>query len=299
MTRLQKLLAAAGLGSRRGIEQWIRDGRVTISGRPARLGDRASPTDVICLDGARLDLASATVPAPRVVLYHKPLGELTTRSDPQGRPTVFDHLPQLRQGRWIAVGRLDVSTSGLLLLTTDGDLAHRLMHPSSEIDREYLVRLRGHPPAAVLERLLAGVALEDGWARFDRILEQPGRAPAQEQRLSRSERGRAQSDERGEHEPRGSRGTGGQGSHATFRVVLHEGRNREVRRLWSAVGFEVSRLRRVRYGPVELPADLRPGQWRYANAAQLAALADALRLRPAADPASGVGPASTCGRPSR
>src|SRR5579872_4488084 len=169
MTRLQKLLAAAGLGSRRSIEQWIRDGRVTVAGRVAQLGDRAGPDDEICLDGKKLQLSASVQQAREILLYHKPVGEMTTRSDPQGRPTVFERLPPLSAGRWIAVGRLDVNTAGLLLFTTDGDLAHRLMHPSSEIEREYLVRIRGLPPESVLRELLAGVILEDGPARFDRI----------------------------------------------------------------------------------------------------------------------------------
>jgi len=221
--RLQKLLAAAGHGSRRGIEEWIRAGRVTINGRAASLGDRASQTDEICLDGKPLDLGGRA-DATEVLLYHKPVGEVTTRSDPEGRPTVFDRLPPPPGGRWIVVGRLDVNTSGLLLFTNDGELAHRLMHPSSEIEREYRVRLRGMPSAPVLERLRRGVELEDGPARFDRI------------ELESSE-----------------------GSHSWFRVCLHEGRNREVRRLFEHEGFEVSRLSRMRYGPVELPKDLRAG----------------------------------------
>jgi 23S rRNA pseudouridine2605 synthase len=220
--RLQKLLAGAGHGSRRGIEDWIREGRVTINGRVAALGDRASAGDQICLDGRRLDLGVAE--STEVLLYHKPVGEVTTRSDPQGRPTVFDHLPPSPGGRWIVVGRLDVNTSGVLLFTNDGALAHRLMHPSSEVEREYRVRLRGTPSAEVLERLRRGVELEDGRANFDRI--------------------EAESTE---------------GSHSWFRVCLHEGRNREVRRLFEHEGFEVSRLSRVRYGPIELPHDLRGG----------------------------------------
>ncbi|HUQ09071.1 MAG TPA: pseudouridine synthase, partial [Steroidobacteraceae bacterium] len=166
--RLQKLLAGAGHGSRRGIEEWIRDGRVTINDKVAVLGDRASPADRVCLDGKQLDLGGQRQTV-EVMLYNKPMGEVTTRADPQGRPTVFDHLPPPGSGRWIVVGRLDVNTSGLLLFTNDGELAHRLMHPSSEIEREYRVRLRGMPSAEVLGRLRQGVTLEDGPARFDRI----------------------------------------------------------------------------------------------------------------------------------
>jgi 23S rRNA pseudouridine2605 synthase len=255
MIRLQKLLAAAGLGSRRSVEQWIRDGRVTIAGRVAQLGDRAAPGDEVCLDGRRLDLNPEQLTSRELLLYHKPVGEVTTRSDPQGRPTVFERLPQPRNGRWITVGRLDVNTSGLLLFTTDGELAHRLMHPSSEIEREYLVRVRGRPQPGLIRQLLEGVQLEDGPARFDRV-----------------------SQEIADGEP-------SDGINTTFRVILHEGRNREVRRLWQAVGLEVSRLLRVRYGPIELPRDLRPGTTRLADAKlveQLAAVASLQQALPRA-----------------
>jgi 23S rRNA pseudouridine2605 synthase len=242
MIRLQKLLAGAGLGSRRTVEDWIRAGRVSIAGRVAQLGDRAGPGDDVRLDGRRLTLSPLDLNTREVLLYYKPVGEVTTRSDPQRRPTVFERLPEPANGRWITVGRLDVNTAGLLLLTTDGELAHRLMHPSSEVEREYLVRLRGKPGPEVIRHLLRGVALEDGPARFDRIAA-----------------------EAGENDGDGL-------SHSTFRVVLHEGRNREVRRLWNAVGFEVSRLLRIRYGPVELPRDMRPGNARRAEPAMLEAL---------------------------
>ena len=251
MIRLQKLLAGAGIASRRTIEEWIRAGRVSVAGRVAQLGDRANPSDEVRLDGRKLDLGAAGGDA-ELLLYNKPVGEVTTRSDPQRRPTVFERLPAPRRGRWISVGRLDVNTSGLLLLTTDGELAHRLMHPSSEIEREYLVRLRGRPGPQLLGRLVDGVELEDGPARFDRITEEPGEAGAA------PGEGRARE--------------GGSGSHSTFRVVLHEGRNREVRRLWQAAGFEVSRLRRIRYGPIELPPDLRPDMARRAEPAVLSSL---------------------------
>jgi 23S rRNA pseudouridine2605 synthase len=221
--RLQKLLAGAGHGSRRGIEEWIRAGRVTLNDRVAVLGDRATAADRICLDGKPLDLGGRRE-TTEVLLYHKPVGEVTTRSDPEARPTVFERLPEPSSGRWIVVGRLDVNTSGLLLFTNDGELAHRLMHPSSEVEREYRVRLRGTPDPSVLTRLRHGVTLDDGPARFDRI--------------------EAETTE---------------GSHSWFRVCLHEGRNREVRRLFEHVGFEVSKLARIRYGNVELPPDLRAG----------------------------------------
>jgi 23S rRNA pseudouridine2605 synthase len=239
MIRLQKLLAEAGFGSRRTVESWIKAGRVTIAGRPAKLGDRAAPGDDVRLDGRKLEVGRQD--APRLLLYYKPLGEVTTRRDPEGRPTVFERLPAPRHGRWINVGRLDVNTSGLLLLTTDGELAHRLMHPSSEVEREYLVRVRGSPGPQAIERLLAGVTLQDGPARFDRVLEEGG-------------------------------GSGNASQAVSFRVVIREGRKHEVRRLWSEVGFEVSALTRVRYGPAELPPDLRPGQSREAGASLLDAL---------------------------
>jgi 23S rRNA pseudouridine2605 synthase len=241
VTRLQKLLAAAGLGSRRGIEEWIRAGRVTVNGRIAQLGDRAADGDDIRLDGKPLSLRVAASEAHQLLLYHKPLDEVTTRSDPQGRRTVFESLPPAAAGRWISIGRLDVNTSGLLLFTTDGDLAHRLMHPSGEVEREYEVTVSGRPPLEALARLRSGVTLDDGPARFDRVeaLERPG-------------------------------------PNASFKVVLREGRNREVRRMWETVGFDVLKLSRTRYGPVGLPADLRPGQWRAAPPEALTALSQAI-----------------------
>jgi 23S rRNA pseudouridine2605 synthase len=232
---VQKLLASAGHGSRREIEQWIRAGRVTLAGRVAQLGERAEPGADIRLDGRALPTAAA--PERAVLLYHKPVGEVTTRRDPAGRPTVFERLPPPPSGRWVVIGRLDVNTTGLLLVTTDGALAHRLMHPSTRIERQYLVRVHGNPSPEVIGRLSTGVLLEDGPARFDAI--EPG---------GRSE------------------------SHSWFKVTLREGRNREVRRLWEVVGLEVSRLARLRFGPVELPQDLRPGHWRLMPAHQAALL---------------------------
>lgn len=260
MTRLQKLLAGLGLGSRRTVEEWIRAGRITVNGRIAQLGDRAGPGDTVSLDGRRLELGAAA-PEAEVLLYNKPLGEVTTRFDPQGRPTVFERLPPPRSGRWINVGRLDVNTAGLLLMTTDGELAHRLMHPSSEIEREYLVRLRGRPGPEALQRARAGVVLEDGPAQFDRV------TPVEE--------------------------PGADGSHSHYRVVLHEGRNREVRRLWNALGFEVSRLTRIRYGPVTLPPELRAGAMRMLTPAEVESLRRAGRPHPGSAPGGprpGAGP---------
>jgi 23S rRNA pseudouridine2605 synthase len=246
--RLQKLLAAAGHGSRRQIEQWIRDGRLTVDGHVAALGERAKAGADIRLDGAPLQFSTSAATAREVLIYHKPTGEVTTRADPECRPTVFERLPAPRAGRWVVIGRLDTNTTGLLLFTNDGALAHRLMHPSSEVEREYLVRVRGAPSAAVLEQLRQGLMLEDGPARFDRIealREAQGGSPAW-----------------GDAEQ----------VQTEFRVVLHEGRNREVRRLWQAAGFEVSRLTRLRYGSVRLPPDLRPGQSRLMPATEAALL---------------------------
>jgi 23S rRNA pseudouridine2605 synthase len=225
--RLQKVLAAAGLGSRRSIETWIEAGRVTIDGRPAKLGDRAQPNSAVLVDGKPVRIASGAAAVPRVLLYHKPVGELVTRTDPQGRATVFSRLPA---GRWIAVGRLDINSAGLLLLTDSGGLANRLMHPRYEIEREYAARVQGTLRQEDLARLLNGIQLEDGAAAFTGIERMPERQAT--------------------------------GTNRWYRVRLREGRNREVRRLFDAVGARVSRLIRVRYGPIELPRDLDPGQWR-------------------------------------
>lgn len=262
--RLQKVLAGLGLGSRRAVEDWIREGRVQVNGVRAELGQRVAMGDRISVDGRDIDLAAAMSPggsaavgspaaalsATRAVLgYHKPVGEVTTRGDPQGRPTVFDGLPPPPSGRWIVVGRLDFNTSGLLLFTNDGDLAHHLMHPSSEVPREYLARVAGRPSAATLARLLRGVELDDGPARFDR-LEAVAAGPV------------------------------AAGKASEFRVTLHEGRNREVRRMWGAVGHDVLCLARLSFGPVGLPEDLRPGQARLLPPALVAELAQAAGLGP-------------------
>ncbi len=223
--RLQKLLAGAGLGSRREIETWIEAGRVSVNGLVAKLGDRAVPGDEIVVDGKAVKLRTAS--APRVLLYHKPVGELVTRSDPEGRPTVFSRLPP---GRWVAVGRLDINSSGLLLFTDSGELANRLMHPRYKIEREYTARVQGRLGAEALERLKRGVRLEDGLAAFTSI---------EFMEIS----------------------AGAEGANRWYRVALREGRKREVRRLFAAVGARVGRLIRVRYGPVELPRDLPAGRW--------------------------------------
>ncbi len=224
--RIQKLLARAGIGSRREIESWMEAGRLTVNGEVVAPGQKATVNDRFELDEKRLDVASAAVTVRRVLIYNKPEGEVTTRKDPEGRPTVFDRLPRLKDTRWISIGRLDINTTGLVLFTTDGELANRLMHPSSQIDREYAVRVFGEVDDAMIERLMAGVLLEDGMARFSDI------SPA-----------------------------GGTGINRWFHVTLLEGRNREVRRLWESQGVRVSRLKRVRYGPVFLPSRLTLGKW--------------------------------------
>lgn len=239
---MQKLLAATGLGSRREIEGWIAAGRIRVNGAPAKLGDRATPSDVVELDGRRIGLKAAAA-QPRVLLYHKPDGEMVTRSDPGGRPTVFERLPAIPGGKWVAVGRLDINTAGLLLLTDSGELANRLMHPRYEVEREYAVRVLGELTEEDRRRLLAGVQLEDGTARFDRL------------------------------EPSGA----AEGANRWYRVVLREGRNREVRRLFETLGRKVSRLLRVRYGPVSLPRDLRPGRWLELDAESVASIVNAAK----------------------
>ena len=222
--KLQKVLANLGLGSRRKMERWIEEGRVTVDGSVATLGDRVHAGQALRLDGKPLEVDAAE--QVRVLLYHKPVREVCSRDDPEGRKTVFERLPKLKSGRWISVGRLDFNTSGVLLFTTDGALANALMHPSNAIEREYLVRVMGRVDEPMLERLKDGVELDDGPARFSDIQE-----------------------------------GGGDGINRFFYVVLMEGRNREVRRLWESQGTTVSRLKRVRYGEVFLPSKLKKGQW--------------------------------------
>jgi 23S rRNA pseudouridine2605 synthase len=233
--RIQKVLARAGHGSRRQIEGWIAAGRITINGRVASLGDSLGHDDRVCLDDKPLRFDSHV--QPRVIAYHKPVGELCSRHDPEGRPTIFAHLPRLRRGRWVQVGRLDYNTSGLLLLTTDGELANRLMHPSTQIEREYAVRVLGDVEPDMLTRMRDGVELEDGTAAFARI-----------------------------------RDAGGSGANHWYHVVLREGRKHEVRRLWASQGLTVSRLKRIRYGPVVLTAKLAQQRWRDLDNDELAAL---------------------------
>lgn len=225
--KIQKILANLGLGSRREIERWIREGRIQLNQRPAKLGDRIDLTEKVFIDGKRIPLVASSDFKRRVLIYHKPEGEICARSDPEQRPTVFEHLPPLRGQRWIMIGRLDINTLGLLIFTNDGELAHRLSHPSYEIEREYAVRVLGEVDEQVLQRLKKGVKLSDGMAAFTQI-----------------------------------EARGGSGANHWYHVVLKEGRNREVRRLWESQGINVSRLLRVRFGNITLPEDLRRGQAR-------------------------------------
>ncbi|WP_165674942.1 23S rRNA pseudouridine(2605) synthase RluB [Metapseudomonas otitidis] len=249
--KLQKVLARMGLASRRDIEAWITEGRVKVNGAAATLGQRVDSHDAISVDGRLLKREEEAESVRRVLIYNKPEGEVCTRDDPEGRPTVFERLPRLRSGRWINVGRLDINTTGLLLFTTDGELANRLMHPSYEMDREYAVRVRGEVTEEMLENLKNGVMLEDGPAKFTDIQEAPG----------------------------------GEGFNHWYHCVVMEGRNREVRRLWESQGLVVSRLKRVRFGPVFITSDLTMGRWREMGQQEVDILSEEVGLRPVALPA--------------
>lgn len=223
--RLQKLLSQAGLGSRREMERWIESGLIQVNGVTAKLGDSACHEDKISVRGRIIDNPLKVVYKTRILLYHKPIGEISSRYDRKHSRTVFDRLPHLKQGRWVQVGRLDLNTSGLLIFTNNGELANRLMHPKYELEREYAVRVYGQVSPDKIQALLKGVKLEDGIAKFKRI----------EYR-------------------------GGEGTNSWYHVVLTEGRNREVRRLWQSQGVEVSRLIRIRYGSLHMPRSLARGE---------------------------------------
>lgn len=243
--RIQKVLAHAGYGSRRELERAIAEGRVKINERVAVLGDTLGPRDSVRLDGRRLDLEKKGEVPIRVLAYKKHVDQVVTRRDPEGRPTVFRKLPRLVAGRWLAIGRLDVNTSGLLLLTTDGELKRRLEHPSYEIVRTYAVRVRGQVDKAMLERLVEGVQLDDGIARFDSI-----REGADEHRANR-----------------------------WFEVTVRQGRNRVVRRLWDSQGVTVSRLMRTGFGPVALPTGVKAGSYRELTPKEVGVLAKLVDLK--------------------
>lgn len=246
--KLQKVLARMGFGSRRDIEQWISDGRVLVNSRVAKLGARVDALDAITVDGRPLKQEAETYLQRRVLIYNKPEGEVCTRSDPEGRPTVFDRLPRPHTGRWISIGRLDINTTGLLMFTTDGELANRLMHPSYQMDREYAVRVRGEVTDEMIENLKNGVMLEDGPAKFTDVQAAPG----------------------------------GEGFNRWFHCVVMEGRNREVRRLWESQDVVVSRLKRVRFGPVFLTSELSVGRWREMGQAEVDILSKEVGLEPIA-----------------
>ncbi|MDF3919638.1 23S rRNA pseudouridine(2605) synthase RluB [Salinicola sp. LHM] len=224
--KLQKVLARAGYGSRREMETAISAGRIKVNGQVAKLGDRVGARDRVALDDRAINLRAVEEVPRRVIMYNKPEGELCTRKDPEGRRTVFERLPRLKGERWIAIGRLDINTSGLLLFTTDGELANRLMHPSHQIEREYAVRVMGDVKREHVVNMVEGVMLEDGPARFTDVQE-----------------------------------FGGEGINTWFHVVILEGRNREVRRLWESQGLTVSRLKRVRYGNIFLDKRAKAGEW--------------------------------------
>jgi 23S rRNA pseudouridine2605 synthase len=227
MERIQKFLANQGVGSRRQIDAMLQQGRIAVNGKVAKPGDQIDGREKVAIDGKLLRLQRHES-RPKILMYHKPIGEVCTRSDPEGRDTVYKNLPGLNQGRWVGIGRLDINTSGLLLFTNDGALANRLMHPSFEVEREYAVRVHGAVSIEMLQQLRDGIELDDGPAHFDDILD-----------------------------------SGGSGSNHWYHVVLTEGRNREVRRLWEAVGVVVSRLVRVRYEQFTLPKWLKPGKSRF------------------------------------
>jgi len=242
--RIQKVLSRAGLGSRREIERWITEGKIRVNEKPSTLGDRIVPGDLVKVNGRRVDLEKFAEQVPRVLVYYKPTGEVVTRRDPEGRPVIFTQLPKLTVGRWITVGRLDINTQGLLLVTNHGELAHRLMHPSTEIIREYAVRVFGKVTDEVLERLKNGVDLDDGLAHFDSI-----------------------------------EFAGGEGINTWYKVTVTEGRNRLIRRLWESQELVVNRLMRIRYGPVFLPEKLKARLFYELNDKELQVLFDHVNLK--------------------
>jgi 23S rRNA pseudouridine2605 synthase len=242
--RIQKALARQGLGSRRQIEAWIEKGEIQLNGEVSQIGDHVEAGDVVMHSGRKIVIKESDQTLPKVLMYHKPEGEVCSRNDPEGRPTIFEKLPGLKHSRWVAVGRLDLNTSGLILVTDNGDLANKLMHPSSQMQREYAVRVLGEVTDDMLKQLTTSVKLDDGPARFEEIVE-----------------------------------SGGEGANHWYHVVLMEGRNREVRRMWEAVGVKVSRLMRVRYGNAVLTKSQRPGQTRQLHDKKVIELAEMVGMK--------------------
>ncbi len=243
--KLQKVLARVGLGSRRHMEEAISQGRVSVNGRIAELGERIEAGDELRVDGRKVQFSVEEETRRRVLIYYKPEGEICTRHDPEGRPSVFDRLPPLSGDRWVMVGRLDINSTGLLLFTNDGEMANRLMHPSNEVEREYAVRVMGEVTPAVRQQLIDGVQLEDGPAKFESFFE-----------------------------------VGGEGINRWYQVVVKEGRNREVRRLFESQGLRVSRLLRIRYGTISLPRQLHTGRWMELDKDEIEGLTALVKLKP-------------------
>jgi 23S rRNA pseudouridine2605 synthase len=243
--KLQKVLARVGLGSRRHMEEAISQGRVSVNGRIAELGERIEAGDELRVDGRKVQFSVEEETRRRVLIYYKPEGEICTRHDPEGRPSVFDRLPPLSGDRWVMVGRLDINSTGLLLFTNDGEMANRLMHPSNEVEREYAVRVMGEVTPVVRQQLIDGVQLEDGPAKFESFVE-----------------------------------VGGEGINRWYQVVVKEGRNREVRRLFESQGLRVSRLLRIRYGTISLPRQLHTGRWMELDKDEIEGLTALVKLKP-------------------
>ncbi|MCK7608245.1 23S rRNA pseudouridine(2605) synthase RluB [Acinetobacter portensis] len=243
--KLQKVLARVGLGSRRYMEEVIAAGRVSVNGQVAQVGERIEPTDELRIDGRKVQFQIEDEIRRRVLIYYKPEGEICSRNDPENRPTVFEQLPQIPGDRWVMVGRLDINSTGLLLFTNDGELANRLMHPSNEIEREYAVRVMGEVTPAIVKNMTNGVVLDDGPAKFESFSE-----------------------------------IGGEGINRWFQVVVKEGRNREVRRIFESQGLKVSRLLRTRYGTVILPRELRTGRWMELDKQDIDNLTKSVELKP-------------------
>jgi 23S rRNA pseudouridine2605 synthase len=239
--RLQKLIASAGYGSRRWAERLIEQGRIEVNNKVAQIGDQCEITDKVKIDGRSVDLERYQEEETKVLILNKQAGVICSNKDDQGRKSVYSLLP--KESRWVMVGRLDLNTSGLLLFTNNGDLANKLMHPSSQIDREYAVRVLGQVESEDIKQLTTGIELEDGFAKFDRVTI-----------------------------------GGGEGANRWYKVVLKEGRKREVRRLWESLGFKVSRLIRIRFGEIRLPENLKANQYDYLKPGQVKLLLNAVKL---------------------